>query len=251
MSRIKNIMILTSAVLFIACNNERLYVQDNTPADQIFAAAQKELSRGRGTEAADYFLEVERLYPFTPEAERALIMAAKAYHDDGELFESRLAAERYLQYFPGSTDAPLAAYLVALSYYDGIVDVTRDQSRTFDALKALQVVIDDYPDSEYATLARPKFDTALNQLAGKEMDIGRYYLKQDYFAAAAGRFKAVIDEYPPNRNTPEAYHRLVETYLRMGLTGEARRAFEELAQNYPESQWVGRSSKLIAPYLGA
>ncbi len=235
------------SVFLVACGNDRdFFVSDNTPADAIFAQANQELARGNGTKAGDYLLEVERLYPFTPEAERALILAAQAYHDDGALLESRIAAERYLQYFPGSPQAPLAAYLVALSYYDGISDIKRDQSRTFEALKALQNVLDKYPNSEYAALSAPKFNFALNQLAGKEMDIGRYYLTQDYFTAAAGRFKAVINEYPPNSNTAEAYHRLVETYLRLGIRGEAEQVYNELSQKYPESAWTQRSYALLS-----
>ncbi len=240
-------MSLICALAIAGCNSaEQEYVNDNTPVSEIFDRAQTELNRGRGTEAGDLLMEVERLHPFTPEAAQALILAAQAYHDDGALTESRIAAQRYLQYFPGSPQAPLAAYLVALSYYDGIVDVTRDQSRTFEALQALQVVIDEYPNTEYADLARPKFNTALNQLAGKEMEIGRYYLSQDYFAAAAGRFKAVIDEYPANTNTPEAYHRLVETYLRMGLRGEAVAAYSKLQAAYPDSNWTKRSDQLLS-----
>ncbi len=237
---------IATLTVLSACNsNEQFYVRDDSSAASIFTAAQNELNRGRLTEAADYYMEVERLYPFTPEAQQALLLAAQAYHDDGALVESRMAANRYLQYFPGSPEAPLAAYLVALSYYDGMVDVKRDQSRTFEALKALQFVIDTYPDSQYAALSRPKFEIAINQLAGKEMDIGRYYLQQDHFAAAIGRFKAVIDEYPIGPNTIEAYHRLVEAYLRMGLRNEAQATYAKMSTQFPDSPWTARSHSLI------
>ncbi len=231
----------------MGCNQggKNIVVNENTPAADIFAAAKKEQARGQGTEAGDYYIEVERLYPYTPEAEQALILAAQAYHDDNALLESRISAERYLQFFPGSENAALAQYLVALSYYEGIVDITRDQERTFQALQELQKVMDNHPNTEYAKLAEPKFDLCLNQLAGKEMEIGRYYLARSEFVGAISRFKAVITEYPENRHKAEAYHRLIEAYLSLGIPGEASKVYAEFASYNKDSEWYARSTSLL------
>lgn len=238
-----------SLMVLAACNRDYrapLTIVDSTPPNVIMNEGDKLIAEGKYAEAGDYFLEIERLYPFTNEAERALIKAAKAYHDDGALVESRTAATRYLQFFPGGQDAALAQYLVALSYYDGIVDIGRDQSLTFNALQELQKVMDNYPASEYAALAAPKFEIALDQLAGKEVDIGRYYLRNKNFTAAIARFKAVVEEYPPNPHTPEAYHRLIEAYYALGLLGEAQAVFNEFAPIYPGNAWVEASRALLA-----
>ena len=231
----------------VACNrgDDKLVVGDNTPVEAIMAAGKKESLAGKGTKAGDYYLEVERLYPYTPQAEQALILASQAYHDDGALVESRIAAQRYIQFFPGSPNIALAKYLVALSYYDGIVDVTRDQARTFEALKALQLVIDDHPGTQYAKLAEPKFNISLNQLAGKEMDIGRYYLARGHYVSAIARFKAVVTEYPENRHQPEAYHRMIETYLSMGLRNEAEAVYAQFTTFGTSSDWYKRSNQLL------
>ncbi len=140
----------------------------------------------------------------------------------------------------------MAHYLIALSYYDQIVDIQRDQENTFRALQALRIVLEHFPDSEYAALAEPKFTTALNQLAGKEMDVGRYYLKRGQFAAAIGRFNVVVEEYGETPHRPEAYHRLVEAYLSLGLAGQATQAGAQLAAQYPDSSWTAAAQSLLS-----
>lgn len=230
----------------VACNEpSEFLVPDDTPAPEIFALANAQIERGRYQKAGDYFLEVERLYPYSPESEQALSAAAQAYHDAEALVESRAVANRYLQFFPGGRDAAMVQYLLALSYYDGIVDISRDQSRTFEALKALQIVMERYPQSEYAALSEPKFQIALDQLAGKEMEIGRYYLSKGHFASAINRFRAVIDEYPTNPQQAEAYHRIIEANMSLGLVEEANRVYRELQNFAPDSEWVARSQSLI------
>lgn len=244
--KFKPIASLIFSACLLACNDiEDNEIDDNTSAREIFAMAERELERGRGVEAGDLYLEVERLYPYTLDADRALILAAQAYHDDGALLESRAAAERYIEFFPGSKDAALASYLIALSYYDGISDVKRDQSKTFEALKALERVMDQYPGTRYAALSRPKFIICLNQLAGKEMDIGRYYLADRHYTAAIARFKAVLREYPENAHKAEAYHRLVEAYIGLGLRSEALTALAILRENHPGSPWRERAEALL------
>ncbi|MBL4805883.1 MAG: outer membrane protein assembly factor BamD [Rhodobacteraceae bacterium] len=241
------VLMMVLLVGLSACNGGRsISVDDNTSPQEILALAQGQVDRGKFDNAGDLFLEVERLYPYTIEAELAVIEAAKAYHDGASLIESRSAANRYLDYYPRGEYAALAQYLVALSYYDQIVDIQRDQQNTFRALQALRIVIEQFPGSQYAELAIPKFTTALNQLAGKEMDIGRYYLKRGQYSAAIGRFDAVVDEYGDNPHLPEAYHRLVEAYLSLGLNGEAARNAAILAERFPDNAWTIASQSLMA-----
>ena len=139
-----------------------------------------------------------------------MLMSAFAYHEGAQYAESRAAAQRYLEFFPADVDAPYAQFLIALSYYDQIVDIGRDQSDAFDALQEMRDIIERYPDSEYAKSAQMKFELALDHLAGKEMEIGRYYLARGYYTAAINRFRVVVEEYQTTTQTPEALHRLVE-----------------------------------------
>ncbi len=221
-------------------------VDDATSPQQIIAMADAEVARNKFRQAGDLYLEVERLYPYTVEAEYAVIQAAKAYQAGKKRIESRASAQRYIDYYPAGEYAALAHYLVALSYYDQIVDVGRDQENTFQALQALRIVLERFPDSEYAALAEPKFTTALNQLAGKEMDVGRYYLKRGQYAAAIGRFKVVVEDYGETPHRPEALLRLVEANLSLGLLAEAGRAAAILAADYPENRWNTAAQRLIS-----
>ncbi|RBI87415.1 outer membrane protein assembly factor BamD [Rhodosalinus halophilus] len=214
-------------------------------AEQIFERGEFELARSRFEDAANYFAEVERLYPYSEWAERALIMQAFAWHQDKSYDEARAAAQRYLDFYPAEEDAPYAQYLLALSYYDQIEDVGRDQGVTFQALQALRAVIERYPDSEYARSAILKFDLAFDHLAGKEMEVGRYYLKRQNYAAAINRFRVVVEDFQTTTHTPEALHRLVEAYLSLGLTDEAQTAGAILGYNYQGSEWYEDSFALL------
>ena len=149
-------------------------------AEQIYERGEFELNRKRPADAAEYFSEIERLYPYSDWAKRALIMQAYSYHQDKDYENSRAAAQRYIDFFPDDDDASYASYLLALSYYDQIDEVGRDQGLTFQALQALRQVIEGYPDSEYARSAVLKFDLAFDHLAGKEMEVGRYYLARSW-----------------------------------------------------------------------
>ncbi len=245
---LKRIVIVSVLLTLAACGRggPRITVDDSSSAQQILSLAQSEIDRRDYSDAADLYLEVERLFPYTVEAEFSVIEAAKAYREAGDAVQSRAAANRYLDFYPVSQYAALAQYLVALSYYDKIVDVQRDQQNTFRALQELRIVIEQFPETEYAELALPQFTIALNQLAGKEMDVGRFYLKRGQFSAALGRFSAVIDEYGDNPHLPEAYHRLVEAYLSLGLVNEAARSAAILAQQFPETSWNLASQSLMA-----
>ncbi len=244
---VKRALMLALVVTVSACgrSNRQATVEDSTSPQQIMVLANAEVERGRFARAGDLYLEVERLYPYTVEAENAVIQAAKAYQAGKKRLESRAAAQRYIDFYPAGEFAALAHYLVALSYYDQIVDIGRDQSNTFEALQALRIVLERFPNTEYAALAEPKFTTALNQLAGKEMDVGRYYLKRNQFAAAIGRFEAVLNEYGETPHRPEAYHRLIEAYLSLGLLAEAGQAGARLAAEYPDSSWNAAAQSLL------
>lgn len=218
---------------------------DAYTAQEIFERGEYELARNQADDAAFYFGEIERLYPYSEWAKRGLIMQAYAYHRDQDYPNSRAAAQRYIDFYPVDEDAAYAQYLLALSYYDQIDEVGRDQGLTFQALQALRVVIEQYPDSEYARSAILKFDLAFDHLAAKEMEIGRYYLKRDHFAAAINRFRIVVEDFQTTSHTPEALHRLVEAYLSLGLVNEAQTAGAILGYNYQSTEWYEDSFALL------
>ncbi|WP_227271450.1 outer membrane protein assembly factor BamD [Roseobacter weihaiensis] len=214
-------------------------------AEQIFERGEFELNRNQPEEAAFYFAEIERLYPYSDWARRALIMQAFSYHQDQDYPNSRSAAQRFIDFYPEDDDAAYAQYLLALSYYDQIDEVGRDQGLTFQALQALRQTIERYPDSDYARSAILKFDLAFDHLAGKEMEIGRYYLRRDHFTAAINRFRVVVEDFQTTSHTPEALHRLVEAYLSLGLTDQAQTAAAILGFNYQSTVWYEDSFALL------
>ncbi|WP_128253576.1 outer membrane protein assembly factor BamD [Falsirhodobacter deserti] len=218
---------------------------ESLTAQQIFDRGETALNEDKPERAVTYFSGVERLYPYTQYAKRSLIMQAYAYHQSREYEDARSAAQRFLDYYPADPDAAYAQYLLALSYYDQIDEVGRDQGLTFQALQALRTVIERYPDSEYARQAMLQFDVAYDQLAAKEMEIGRYYLKRKNYTAAINRFRAVVEEYQTTSHTPEALHRLVESYLALGLTDEAQTAGAILGYNYQSSPFYDDSYRLL------
>ena len=172
-------------------------------------------------------------------------MQAFSYHRDADFPSSRATAQRYLDFYPAQSDAPYAAYLLALSYYDQIDEIGRDQGLTFQALQALRTVIEQYPGTEYATASIPKFDLAFSHLAAKEMEIGRYYLKRGFYAASVNRFRIVVEDFQTTTHTAEALHRLVEAYLSLGLTAEAQTAGAILGHNYQNTEWYAESYALL------
>ena len=252
MSRKLISVLLASTVALSACGNSNsggLFAPDpeleNFTARQIFERGEFEIENRKPDDAAFYFAEVERLYPYSEYAKRALIMQAYSHHLDKDYENSRSAAQRYIDFFPTDDDAAYAQYLLALSYYDQIDEVGRDQGLTFQALQSLRAVIEKYPDSEYARSSVLKFDLAFDHLAAKEMEVGRYYLKRDNFAAAANRFRVVVEDFETTTHTPEALHRLVESYLSLGLTDEAQTAGAILGHNFRSTEWYEDSYRLL------
>jgi len=213
--------------------------------DTLYIAARARLDAGDAKQAAALFDEVERQHPYSPWARRAELMSAFSYYVARDYAKSVQAAQRFLSVHPGNKDAPYAYYLVALCYYEQISDVQRDQKDTKQALDALTEVIRRYPATQYATDAKLKIDLVNDHLAGKEMEIGRYYQHSGKLLASAIRFRAVIDRYQATSHTPEALYRLVECYLALGIPAEAQKNAAVLGANYPGNEWYERAFKLM------
>lgn len=244
-SRTTAVLLLSAAIAVSACARKEEVTLDQLPPEQIYTRAEAELADKDYERAAETFGEVERLYPYSEWAKRALIMSAFAWHNEKNYDESRAAAQRYLDFYPADEDAAYAQYLMALSYYDQIDKVGRDQGNTYQALQSLRTVVERYPDSEYAKSALLKFDLAFDQLAAKEMEVGRYYLKRGHQSAAINRFRVVVEDYQTTTQTPEALYRLIEAYLILGLADEAQTAGAILGHNFQATEWYEDGYKLL------
>jgi len=242
---IAGVSVLVALVACSSFDSRRPGALEQYTAKEIFERGELELERGDGEEAAFYFGEIERLYPYSEYAKRALIMQAFAYHKERDYPNSRSSAQRYIDFYPATEDAAYAQYLLALSYYDQIDEIGRDQGLTFQALQSLRTVIEQYPDTEYARSSVLKFDLAFDHLAAKEMEVGRYYLKRNHFTAAANRFRVVVEDFQTTTHTPEALHRLVECYLSLGLIQEAQTAAAILGYNFQSTEWYEASYALL------
>ena len=211
----------------------------------LYTAAKTRLDQKRYREAAQLFDEVERQHPYSVWARRAQLMGAFSYYLARDYGESISSAQRFLAVHPGNKDAPYAYYLIALDYYEQISDVTRDQKITQQALDSLGELVRRYPNTPYAADARLKIDLVNDHLAGKEMEVGRFYQRRAQWLAAAIRFRKVVDDYQTTTHTPEALHRLTESYLALGIRDEAKKAAAVLGANYPGSIWYQRAYKLM------
>jgi outer membrane protein assembly factor BamD len=196
-------------------------------------------------DAAKKFEEVERQHPYSDWARKSLIMTAYARYESRDYDEAISAARRYVTMHPGSPDAAYAQYLIGSSYYDQIPDITRDQGRAEKALAAFDEVLRKYPDTEYATNAKRKIEMARDQMAGKEMMVGRYYLGKKDFTGAINRFKIVVTQYQTTRHVEEALMRLTEAYMALGVVGEAQTAAAVLGHNFPDSRWYADAYRLV------
>ena len=211
----------------------------------LYSAAKKRLDQGRYKEAAALFDEVERQHPYSIWARRAQLMSSFSYYLDHDYTNSIQSAQRFLSVHPGNRDAPYAYYLIALGYYEQIEDVTRDQKITRQALDALGELQRRYPNSRYTADARLKIDLVNDHLAGKEMEVGRFYETRGQWLAASMRFRNVIDQYQTTTHTPEALMRLTEAYLALGVPEEAGKAAAVLGANYRGTPWYQRAYKLM------
>ena len=234
------------AVLVAACSggDEKPYAEQEV--HNIYNTAVDALESGNYGTAATTFDEVERQHPYSVWATKAQLMAGFAHYQANKYDEAIIALDRFIQLHPGNRDISYAYYLKALSYYEQISDVSRDQLATERARQTLQDLIRRFPNSKYARNARLKLDLTRDHLAGKEMEIGRYYLRKDQFLAAINRFRRVVDLYQTTTHVPEALHRLVEAYTALGIMDEAQRNAAVLGHNYPGSEWYMDGYKLVA-----
>jgi outer membrane protein assembly factor BamD len=239
------------ALPLAACGSFSLFSSDDklppdVPADRLYNEGVFLLNEKHDyVAAAKKFEEVDRENPYSDWARKALLMSAYANYTAGRYDESVSSAKRYITLHPGSPDAVYAQYLIASSYFDQIPDISRDQSGTRKALNALEEIVRKYPDTEYATSAKNKIDIARDQLAGKEMQIGRYYLKRRNFTAAINRFKIVVTRYQTTRHVEEALMRLTEAYMALGIVGEAQTAAAVLGHNFPDSSWYKDAYQVV------
>ncbi|MBS3960404.1 MAG: outer membrane protein assembly factor BamD [Sandarakinorhabdus sp.] len=216
--------------------------------ETLYTLAKDTLNRGQFRNAAILFDEVERQHPYSIWARRAQLMSAFSYYASRQYSEAIQTAQRFLSLHPGNRDAPYAFYIIALSYYEQIADVGRDQRITMQAKAALEELVRRFPDSAYAADARLKIDLVNDQLAGKEMEIGRFYANNRQWIASIIRYRKVIEEYQTTSHTPEALFRLTEAYLALGLPEDAGRSAAVLGANFPGSRWYERAYGLVGRY---
>lgn len=221
------------------------YVETIDPADKTYNEGLANLDAGRLSEAAKKFAAVDRQHPYTEWARKSLVMAAFTNYRQGNYEEAISMAKRYNTLYPTSPESAYAYYIIGLSYFRQIPDVTRDQAASRRAIAAMQEVVDRFPTSEYVDDAKSKIRVARDQLAGKEMQVGRYYLERKEYLAAIKRFRLVVEEYSNTRQVEEALARLVEAYYALGLTPEAQMAASVLGKNFPDSRWYKDSYKLL------
>ncbi|MFO1242349.1 MAG: outer membrane protein assembly factor BamD [Rickettsiales bacterium] len=242
-----SLLLLSSLTFLSACSSDD-EDEENDPveaADVLYNKARKTFDEQDYKEAIKQFDEVERVHPYSEWAPRSQIMSAYASYRSRKYDDAILTLERFVKLHPGNESAPYAYYMIAQCYYEQISDVGRDQGMTEKALKSLRDVIKRFPNTEYARDSKLKLDLTIDHLAGKEMMVGMYYLERKEYISAATRFKNVIDKYQTTSHTPEALHRLVETYMLLGVETEAKRYAAVLGHNFPGSEWYRRSYALL------
>jgi outer membrane protein assembly factor BamD len=216
------------------------------PADKLYNEGLFLMNEKKDPKAASKkFEEVDREHPYSDWARKSLLMSAYSFYQAGDYDNCIGSATRYVTLHPGSPDAAYAQYLIAASHYDQIPDISRDQNRTEKAIAALEEVVRKYPTSEYSVTAKAKLQAARDQLAGKEMDIGRYYMSKRDYTAAINRFKSVVTQYQTTREVEEALYRLTEAYMAIGIVGEAQTAAAVLGHNFPDSRWYQDAYNLV------
>lgn len=228
-----------------ACSSSKKDTYIARDVEVLYNLGYDNLTRKRWKMAAAAFDEVERQHPYSVWARQSQLMGAYALYMADEYDSAILSAERFLSLHPGNRNASYAHYLIAISYYEQISDVYRDQRVTEQAAQALNEVIKRYPETDYARDAGLKMDLVRDQLAAKNMDVGRFYLKQEQYLAAIGRFRDVVDQYGTTSHAAEALHRLVECYAALGIEREAQKYAAVLGYNYPDSKWYRYSYAMV------
>lgn len=236
---------LSSINPFDRSEKYKMEVVPDVPAEQIYNDGLSRLQRSDFEGAAKKFTDLDKQYPRSEWSRKGLIMTAYANYEGQQYEEAITASKRYLQLHPATKDAAYAQYLLAMSNYNQIPDVTRDQERSEKALAALQELVNRYPKSEYVADARAKIQVAQDQLAGREMEIGRYYLEKRNYTGAVNRFRTVVSRYQTTRHVEESLMRLTETYMALGITNEAQTAAAVLGHNFPDSPWYKDAYTLL------
>ena len=220
-------------------------IVSNLPAEEVYNDGLARVQKGDFDGAVKKFSSLDKQYPYTDWARKGLIMEAYANYEGGLYEEAITASRRYLQQYPNTSDAAYAQYLMASSYYDQIPDITRDQEKSERAILTLQELVQRYPTSEYTADAKKKIQVASDQLAGKELEVGRFYLQKRNYSGAINRFRTVVSRYQTTRHVEEALERLTEAYMAMGIVGEAQRAAAVLGHNFPDSPWYKDAHALL------
>ena len=246
-TKVAGIAVMCALALSACAGNKKKprLAYEERPVELLYATGADRLDRRQWSQAVGYFQEVERQHPYSEWSRRSILMQAYAHYQGNDYVEAVADADRFMQLYPGNATAAYAHYIKAICYFEQIVDVNRDQAATAQALDNLRDVVQRFPRTEYAADARLKIDMVNDQLAGKEMTIGRYDLNQGDTLAAANRFRPVIDRYQTTTHTPEALYRLVESYLTLGLLDEANRNGAVLGFNYPGDPWYGDAHRLL------
>lgn len=237
--------LMVAAAMLAACStgDEEVYVE--RPVEDLYNEAVDQVAVEDYTAASELFLEVERQHPYSIWATKAQLMGAYSFYARGQYDDAILGLDRYIQLHPGNRDISYAYYLKGLSYYEQISDVGRDQRMTELALASLSDVTKRFPTSKYARDAQLKMDLTQDHLAGKEMEVGRFYLRRGQHLAAINRFRNVIDKYQSTTHTPEALHRLTESYTALGIEPEVRENAAVLGYNFPGDAWYVDSYQLV------
>ncbi len=238
-------LLIAGVLVLGGCSDDKKDAYVEKPVETLYNNAMNLLLDESWEKAAKAFDEVERQHPYSVWATKAQLMSAYCLYVAGKYDESVVAADRFIQLHPGHRDIAYAYYLKALDFYVQIADVGRDQKATQQAMSALNEVVKRFPDSRYGRDARLKIDLARDHLAGKEMEIGRYYERQGSYLAAVNRFRRVVDQYQTTTHVPEALERLTECYLALGLKEEAQKTAAVLGYNYPGTRWYGDTYALI------
>ncbi|MEL6505195.1 MAG: outer membrane protein assembly factor BamD [Pseudomonadota bacterium] len=247
-ARISAVLAVAATVALGACSKEQgidSFVDPTVPADQLYNEALANIDAGDVVQAKRKLKKLDRQHPYSAYAKKSGVMSTYLAYKSGDYPEAIAQGRRFVQLYPANSEAPYALYLIGMSYYRQINDVTRDQSAAQKSYKAMNDLVERYPDSEYVEDAKRKMRIANDQLAGKEMTVGRYYQERKEFLGAVNRFRTVVEKYENTRHIEEALARLVETYYALGLTSEAQTAAAVLGHNFPDSQWYKDSYALL------
>lgn len=241
-----SVISLAVLVFLSGCESTKDDEYVERPAEEMYEEAMQKVREGKNVQASKLFEQVEQQHPYSSWATKSQMMAAFALYEVNKYDDAIASLDRFIDLHPGNKEVAYAYYLRALCYYEQVIDVSRDQQATHQALEALDLVTKRFPNTDYAKDAKFKIDLVNNHLAGKEMEIGRFYLRQCNYIAAINRFKQVVEDHETTEHVPEALHRLVETYTILGITDEAQRYAAVLGHNYPGSNWYEDSYSLAA-----